>query len=432
MKYLFSFKKEVLGVLLLCAMAVSSCTNENEVFESTKAKPGIYTIEMTIDAQKLNAQTRGVQNNNDFDSKYDPPYIYLHCGEEALKIPVYAYCQNCETGFRYQVEVKEDGSAVLTPIDENGEYMATSLTIPQGSQCYFSSWESDEWKLPDSQIIQKDTQDGTNYTFYQRKNDINQEIYRSASNYTIDDLVTNGDLVIKRACAGFNVVGLFYDGEEADALGPDGGWIRLDSTEFNSIMSDIYPNDVYSNWYIKILIGGSAFTDKYDFVQNESIGSRTGGYYSSGDASLFEEGIPDANKYLKFSQSTYATGSVFYEALGYYTKVRNHLFTPVTGGDGEVNVYVMIKHWTGTDEPGEDWLLDDSGALYTKVDISGSSVPSNNSFYTMGLLMDIRQFKIAWDDAGGDNYTESNVSTRGLNPPREFVLKNAKVICESY
>ena len=134
MKYLFSFKKEVLGVLLLCAMAVLSCTKEDEVFESTKAEPGIYTIEMTIDAQKQNAQTRGVLGNSDFDLNYDPSYIYLHCGKEALEIPVYAYCQNCATGFRYRVEVKEDGSAVLTPIDADGKYMTESLTIPQGSQ----------------------------------------------------------------------------------------------------------------------------------------------------------------------------------------------------------------------------------------------------------------------------------------------------------
>ena len=46
----------------------------------------------------------------------------------------------------------------------------------------------------------------------------------------------------------------------------------------------------------------------------------------------------------------------------------------------------------------------------------------------MGLMMDIRQFKAAWDAAGGD----AAAGTRAMGGLREFTLEDAKVVYEVY
>ena len=80
----------------------------------------------------------------------------------------------------------------------------------------------------------------------------------------------------------------------------------------------------------------------------------------------------------------------------------------------------------GKGEPSEKWLTDDSDALYTRMSITGDIYPYNNCFYTLGLLMDIRQFKIAWDAA------QSSRASRTANGMHYFELKDAKVIVEKY
>ncbi len=419
MRYLFSFRKDVFVLLLLCAIGISSCTNEDEVLVPSKVEPGIYTIEMTIDTQ--NAITRGV-NNGDFDMNYDEDSIYLHCGEDSLVIPVYSYCDECEKGIRYRIEVQDDGRAILTPIDENGELMGDSLVIPADSSCYFSSWYSCNWEIPEAQITMMTADD--DFYFFHRKNDLHKEIYRSKDNYTINDLATSGDLTIVRACAGFDLVAIFYDSDNVNSYTSE-----LTADKFKEIMGDDY-----TNWYVKIYIGGVGFTENYDLKSNTSAGKlERGGYYVSGDSVAFKNGDFDSHKYLPFSSRGYGSNALYYIGLGYYTASGSHLFSPVTGE--EINVYVLIKHWTGSGDPDDRWLLDDSDAVYTKVDLSGTSNPVNNSFYTFGLLMDLEDFKEAWDEMGGDNYTStSNVVTRGLGlkASREFFLKDAKVICESY
>ena len=99
-------------------------------------------------------------------------------------------------------------------------------------------------------------------------------------------------------------------------------------------------------------------------------------------------------------------------------------FTPTTG-DEEINVYILIKHWEGDGEPDEAWLTSDDNALFTKMNLTGYGkiTPKNNNFYILGLLMDIRQFKKAWDNA-------SQTATKAIGAMRYFDLENAKVIYE--
>lgn len=410
--------------LLFSVVMLSSCTNDDNAV--TPAEPGVYTIDMAVDApRETSKSTRGIENNSNFDGNYDPDTIYLHQkdGNGVLAFPLYSYTnsegQQCNKGFRYRIEVKEDGSATITPIDSTYNYLETSLELSSGAEVYFSSLESDDWTLPDEQI----TNSG-DYTLYLRKNDINKEIYRSAADFSITDLTTNGPVVIHRACAAFNLVGLFYDGEELGSLDEEeGGYASLTDDEFTEIMGS-----EPSTWYIKIIIGGPAFTNQYDLSNQQSTGDREGGYYSSGDSDLFEQGSEDANKYLPLTNRNYNySPDIMLQGFGYYTRTGNQLFTPVTGG--EAHVYIRIKHWTGSGEPTDEWLLDDTGALQTEVDMGGTTVPANNSFHIYGLLMDIRQFQSAWESAGGDAAANATRSAGGV---RTFTLKDAKVVCETF
>lgn len=410
--------------LLFSVVMLSSCTNDDNAV--TPAEPGVYTIDMAVDAERETSKsTRGIENNSNFDGNYDPDTIYLHQkdGNGVLAFPLYSYTnsegQQCNKGFRYRIEVKDDGSATITPIDSTYNYLETSLELSSGAEVYFSLLESDDWTLPDEQIIESNDD-----RLYLRKNDINKEIYRSAADFSITDLTTSGPVVIHRACAAFNLVGLFYDGEELGSLDEEeGGYASLTDDEFTEIMG----SDP-STWYIKIIIGGPAFTNQYDLSNQQSTGDREGGYYSSGDSDLFEQGSEDANKYLPLTNRNYNySPDIMLQGFGYYTRTGNQLFTPVTGG--EAHVYIRIKHWTGSGEPTNEWLLDDTGALQTEVDMGGTTVPANNSFHIYGLLMDIRQFQSAWESAGGDAAANATRSAGGV---RTFTLKDAKVVCETF
>lgn len=124
-----------------------------------------------------------------------------------------------------------------------------------------------------------------------------------------------------------------------------------------------------------------------------------------------------------------------YQAGGYYTSKGNELFTPVTGDS--IRAYVFIKHWTGEGEPTEEWLLSDNGALATEINLHGRSCPTNNNFYTIGLLMPFKRLKQAWENAGGDAAAEAAagsapILSKGINNAgiRRVEFKGATVIYE--
>ena len=249
-------------------------------------------------------------------------------------------------------------------------------------------------------------------------------------------------MALVRACAGFSLVGLFYDSTNGQEWDDDGTmYYNMTSQQFETIMEDS-PED----WYIKIYIGGESFPNYYNIKTGEASVVENG-YYSSGDGGKYVEEDVDTQQYLPFSSRLYLQGTGMYRGYGYYTRtseegtnpeIGNYLFTPVTGE--EVSVYILIKHWTGEDgtDPDDMWLESDEGALQTKVNLSNTSAiyPGNNFYYTMGLLMDINTFKAAWDDSGGDNWQQgtSAVSTKSPSGAtvREFTLKDAIVICDVY
>lgn len=397
---------------------INSNTNDKDTDESV-----VYNIEKALSAVP---ETKGIDTNgSEFDKNYDPDYIYLHSvdGSKKVEFPVYTF--TCEQGNEcyglcYQIR-QENGKTTIIPFDKNHELIMERATVlPEDGQFYFSSLDTNEWSLPDEQVEQRE-----GYTFYKRKNNINREIYRSKENFTIETLNESAPLVIHRGCAAFNLVGLFYDRNSHKQIG-ESHMYTLDSEKFTEIME----SDP-STWYIKIYVGGPAFTDVYDLGTQASTGANPGGYYSSGDSKHFEEGSIDANKYLSFKDLMFGLGPNTYIGLGYYTSLGNQLFAPVSGD--ELHVYILIKHWTGEGEPSDDWLLSDEGALQTEADMGGNTgssdgryVPHNNTFYIAGLLIDINDFKSAWLYAGGDLGTATK--SGGV---REFTLEDAITIFET-
>ncbi len=424
---------------LLCfAATISSCSDDDSLGKKPFVGSKIMDMKIHTAAAENEQQLKGLNPTQDaFDDKYTPDSIFLHKkgSDDVIQLPVYSYnCDNidCEKGFRYHIDVDEDGNATIIPLDADGEQISEALQLKAGDEVYLSSWSKDEWALPDEQVSSYD--EGT---LYYRKKDTNVELYRSSSDYSISNLCDdNFSVQMERGCAAFNVVGLFYDSDNLITTGydeegnPDAYMYTFDPAKFTEEMES-----PLSTWYIKLMIGGESLTDAFNYSSNTSTGNTLGGYYTSGDSKLFEEGDQDQSKYLPFSIRMFGAGRVQYSAPGYYTSKGNELFTPVTGEP--IKAYVLIKHWTGTGKPTDEWLLSDNGALMTEIDLHGYSNPQNNNFYTIGLLMPFKLLKQAWENAGGDAAAEAAagsapILSKGINNAgiRRVEFKGATVIYE--
>ena len=424
---------------LLCfAATVSSCSDDDSFGKKPFVGSKIMDMKIHTAATENEKLLKGLNATQDaFDEYYTPDSIFLHKkgSDEVIQLPVYSYnCDNidCDKGFRYHIEVDEDGNATIIPLDADGEQISEALQLKAGDEVYLSSWSKDEWALPDEQVSSYD--EGT---LYYRKRDTNVELYRSSSNYSISNLCDdNFSVQMERGTAAFNVVGLFYDRSKLmvsgydENLNPESYRYDFDMNAFADTMGS-----PITTWYIKVMIGGESLTDAYNYSSNTSTGDTPGGYYTSGDAKLFDEGSVDQSKYLRFTIKSFGTGRVNYQAGGYYTSKGNELFTPVTGDS--IRAYVFIKHWTGEGEPTEEWLLSDNGALATDINLHGRSCPTNNNFYTIGLLMPFQLLKEAWENAGGDAAAEAaagsaSILSKGINNAgiRRFEFKDATVIYE--
>ena len=436
-------------------LSVTSCTDKDE--SDQRVEPGIYYIGKDLNA--ISTKTRGINPDNfEFDTNYDYDYIYLHKigSEECIKIPVYEDCPSntgtiCNKGFRYRVEVDELGNATIIPLDKEGNDIegSSSITLADGEQCYFSSWATDEWAMNTNQFSEESWADESeSYYLYYRDKEVNKEIYRSGNgaqyqSLTIKDLTTNGDLSLTRACATFTAAVLLYDKENEHTTLTGAIEYTTDATDFKETMGDDP-----SNWYIKIYIGGECFATNHNIETGELSTSHPNGYYSSGDATKFnEEGI-SGKKYLPLSQDLFTNSKSVYQGFGYVSESTNTLFSPVTG-KAQVHAYLLIKHWTGSEEPDNDWLYSDIGAIQTEIAPDGIvSTPTNAHSYITALVLDLAVFKKAWEDnygpltpsTGSESSNTSSFATHSTitrspsgDPVRTFTLpEDAIVIQEVY
>ena len=411
-------------LILFLTIFISCEKNENNQGQTMS---GNYTIQKFIHAIANETQSRGINKANDnFNDVYDPDYIYLHIvgSQEALYIPLYTV--NCGTKeeckcFSYNINVLENGDAIVTPIiDDKGTLASKGLSIPNGSSCYFSSVPESIWELDQEQIIPKQ-----NHVFYKRDDATNKEIYRSEGNYSIAELTNIADdLIMNRACTAFTVFCLLYDGEEMSEK--EGGLVTLTEEEFQSHLQS--PSN---QWYMKIYLGGNSFITEYNLgtMDKEGDNEYNYGYYSTGDFST-------VNKNCQFNQFTVkevAYTSFYYTGIGYRSNNKIRLLTPTLGND--LDAYVLIKKWEGSGEPSEDWLASDEDALYTKIKLADYTKPENGYFYILGLLLDVEEFNRVWIEKNKQKKEAANnpaSASRSANGMHYFELENAKVICESY
>lgn len=456
----------VCSFLLLFA---TSCTDKINDEVAQRVEPGVYYIEKDLSAVVVTPTTKGVTKNYEFDTNYDDKVIYLHkiggTSDDCIAIPI-INCPGGESGtckgIRYRIEIDEFENATITPLNENEEPVrveiddsgnvtttplededlveaGVTLTLTKNDQCYFSSWPTKEWALQNGQwAAQQWAGEEDAYYFFYREKNINKELYRSGElgepkNLDITQLKTNGDLNLTRACAGFLLSTIIYDKRtysQEDEEDPNTGSYLYSEYFFTNVMGS-----APSKWYIKMYLGGACFPKSYD-IENWKEGSDQfpNGYYSTGDVEKFVSGEIVGQYFLSLKGKKYNSATVGYGGYGYLSAYENVLFSPVTGGDDEMHVYVLIKHWTGDGDPGEDWLLSDVGALQTE--ITGESVstkPTNSEFIKIALVIEDQEFNEAWNNGTyvegssqiGDKAQNALILAAGIDPTTGNKISNS-------
>lgn len=254
------------------------------------------------------------------------------------------------------------------------------------------------------------------YYLYYRDKNINKEIYRSGegskyNDLSVEDLVTNGDLILTRACATFSLGAVFYSDSTPIHLDEENTIYMTDEDTFNIVMGDIY-----KDWYIKIYLGGQCFPTSYNIETNKTFNDHPNGYYSSGDAVKFGNSDLTGKVYLPFNKKSFSIDFETFNGFGYFSDYQNTLLTPVTGTH-QLKVYLLIKHWTGgPDGPSEEWLKSDIGALQTIISQSGVvAEPENAAAFKIRFAIELKVFKKAWEDAGGDAAQNELIENAGID-----------------
>ena len=94
-------KRIITFIIIFACFFISfiSCTDKDDTTTIEQVEPGVYYVEMDL-SPMVGFATKGVQDNNDFDTNYDPDFIYLHKigKDEKLLFPVYNNCPNPSGG----------------------------------------------------------------------------------------------------------------------------------------------------------------------------------------------------------------------------------------------------------------------------------------------------------------------------------------------
>ena len=452
--------KNLSKIITITCFTILTCFScEEEKSTSSIVEPDAESYIVGINLGVETPLTKGVTSSGAFDTTYESDVIYLHKkttdGEEevVMEIPVYNYeCHDPNfnesqhpdgrcNGFRYQVQHNNDGTITLTPINSRGDLIIeSSITVSGSDEFYFSSYPTRYWEIKNKNINANfEAPDGSTYDnneLYTRDPEVNKEIYRSYSDYTLNEVLNlNGDLTMERKCSGFSFMALFRN--------PSSGSLSiLTESDFERIMGDSY-----QNWYIKIYLG-SMFTSKYD-MQEESGIQQKGGFYGSTDVTKYNEGIDDGY-YLPFRHPVQQGGTIsgggsssVTIGMGYQSvndlenNISNLLIAPTNENfSQDLDMFVFIKHWDGEEgtTPDEAWLTSNDNAIYTKV--TGERVINvdvqDGIFYECGISIDINELKAAAEANGLINYssTTTTKTSRSLhmhgNKPKKLTLHNAE------
>lgn len=424
----------IVGLVIFALL--SSCSKDEDTVSSSR--PDTYIIGINLGVET--PLTKGVVGGT-FNSTYEEDVIYLHkktddaSKSESIEIPVYSYdCQDPNNpgqcnGFRFEVQKNDDGSYTLTPLTEEGT-KGSGMTVHADDNFYFSSIENRQWKVNyDTSIdhIQEDFEAPAEVTtstneLYTRDPEANKEIYRSTSDYTLDQILDlRGDLEMERTCSGYSFMALFTT-RTAD----EDGYYDLTSDLFEETMGSDY-----KDWYIKIYLG-NVFTNTYD-MQEKDGKQAAGGFYGSTDKDKYAgQGIDDGF-YLPF-KNRITPGSTIdednnYTGIGYQSASNNLLISPTDADKSEdFTAFIFIKHWTGTGEPTDEWLQSNDDAIYTQVTLQDvvSVGIKDGIFYQCGILIDINELKAAAEQAGILTAPTTKSMATHDNKPKKFTLHNAE------
>lgn len=418
-------RKSIFGLIVGVCAALFSCTsNDNVGADILNVEPGEYTIGINLDAEV--PLTRGISGNT-FDAVYEPDVIYIHKYEEGdagekkvVTIPIIEQLE-CEDGnvckgFRFQVEVDEDGRYTVTPFssnDDNSLVTENAVTFEAGDNVYFSSLPTRNWSVQENCVVDENSDS----QLYIRDDINNVEIYRSQQEkYSLQDLVVmGGDLTMERKCSAFDGIIVFTDTEgiQQPEDPTQSGVGQLTYGEFTEVMhSSPY------EWYAKIVIG-PFFSGNFDMQNGEDVSGKYGFY------------VANHNQYTAFAQTSFdpIVGDA-QSGYGYQTDDKFPLIAPFdTSAEGELNrdrlsIYIFIKHWEGGIDnlPSPDWLSSDEGAMYT-VYRSDTSIFQENFRYPTGLLIDIHDLANAF----GIGETDSQgLQTRVITGKQYFEIPSVE------
>lgn len=376
----------LVGTMLLLA----SCSEEiDNTTTGTTAEPGTYIVGINLNMEVpltkgINYEENGVFS---FDSNYSCDSIYLHNGNKFISIPVseIAECGEGCKGFTYKI-CTDNGQTTITPIKADGSESDEKLQIDSNDLTYFSSSSKDIWHATESgaETVPHDA----SAKLYKRTQENNVELFRSTENLTVEALQNGGQLNMKRVCSGFTFFCTFTDRTDNE----------LTEEDFEEHMS-ASPED----FYIKIYIGGPAFTDTYNVTTQKGNENATDRYYASGDSFKKNDYGNTDPVSLRDSISSNLHGLGY----GYATLEGNELITPISRNGSTVVGYIYITHNNQT--------------VYTRVQTTVYVEEGN--FYRIGADIDILELKEAFD-----NYnnlpTSASADTRSASAPRLFTPKS--------
>lgn len=390
---------------LLILMVFSACNDENESMILT---PGArYELSLRISTgggDNANPATRAQdQTTGVFTDEYDADYVYIHSTSDAtkfVKIPVIDDCDGChdgEKGIEYNITRNSDGGFTIASTDG-----LSTATFGADEKIYLSSEEYETWEgtsVAASPI--------TGQSVLIRDADKNKEIYRSGSDYTIQEFINLGlysTVTMERKCSAFRIYFMFTDLSKPLISTPTAEQYYITPENFvTQIGQDPY---TFSG---KLYIG-PYFCDTYN-LNTGLVGyddDHANGYY-----------VTNNQQYTPFVDVSYnrQQGVVGQTYMGYgvSTAASDYLITPYDVNSTEdLTFYAFIKN--NTDNP-----TSDGGSKYVTYNWSG--VPAFNTTYNIAVIYDIAQLDAAFSSAN------SNAVTRSNSAPQKLDIQPVEVIC---
>ena len=413
---------------LLAVMMVAgflSCSDEsNEIGKVPSAKPGVYSMDITVSAANGDgsdaniSSTRGLDHDGGvFTEDYPYDYIYVHSDDnyeddrhQVLKVPLkeVEFCGDCR-GIHLECEVMDDGNG-YTISNEAGE----SIHLNDDQSVYFSTIPTPFWEAT---VATTPTPVSLSDVFVDDP-DVNLELLRSKEDYSKDELVALLQemapvITLTRHCTGFRVYFMFTNVRSEGSTSN-----MIDEYEWADNMNGYSPY----NFYIKLYFGPN-FAHKYDMLNNSVVTNDVeGGYYATNNQTY------QPFEYMEYDFTGGSSSSKgHYWGYGYLTDDNKYLLSPLNSNipAEEFSLYAFVKFSTVANNTDAEFLSSDAGSKYFQATIPGMTLELNRVHFIILAFHyeDLKAF-LPGEDASG-------VSTRAAgawDAPQKIDIKPYKVI----